>query len=95
MVWSHYVQETYSNHDHQNNNNSDDDDLIALPRNRPMLYDDWITWYSNDLMNMWMGMKAYREDSGTSTYIMDQCEYDDFCRFCYEFSCQFPSAFPS
>ena len=94
MVWSHYVQETNNNQIPSVEGYSSDEERLP-PRNRPMIYDDWITWYSNDLLNMWMGMRAYREDSGTSTYIMDQCEYDDFCRFCYEFSCQFPSAFPS
>ena len=95
MVWSHYLQETNNNQVDSTEGYSSSDEERLPSRNRPMSYDEWITWYSNDLMNMWMGMRAYREDSGTSTYIMDQCEYDDFCRFCYEFSCQFPSAFPS
>ena len=94
MVWSHYLQETNNSQVDPNEGYSSDEEHLPS-RNKPMPYDDWITWFSNDLMNMWMGMRAYREDTGTSTYIMDQCEYDDFCRFCYEFSCQFPSTFPS
>ena len=94
MVWSHYIQETNNNQVDTNEEYHSDEDRVP-PRNKPMPYDDWVTWFSNDLLNMWMGTKAYREDSGTSTYIMDNCEYEDFCIFCYEFSCKFPSQFPS
>lgn len=95
MVWSHYLQETNNNQVENSNGNSSDEDERRPSRHRPMLYEDWVTWYSNDLLNMWMGMRGYREDSGTHNYIMDQCEYHDFCEFCYEFSCRFPSAYPS
>ena len=93
MVWSHYLQETNNNQDNVSEENSDDE--LSPLHNKPMLYDDWVTWFSNDLLNMWMGMRAYREDSGTTSYIIDKCEYEDFCMFCYEFSCRFPSKFPA
>ena len=96
MVWSHYLQETTNNQDDNNNieNTSDDDELI-IPRNRPIDFDLWLSWYSNDLLNMWMTLRAYREDSSTTNYILDECEYHDFCEFCYEFSSRFASRYPS
>ena len=96
MVWSHYVQETTNNQDPSNTteNTSDDDELI-ISRNRPLDFDTWTTWYSNDLMNMWMSLRAYREDSYTGNYILDQGDYSSFCEFCYEFSSKFASSYPS
>lgn len=93
MVWSHYLQETTNTQNENSEEYSSDEERVS--RNRQMHYDDWVTWFSNDLMNMWMGMKAYKEDSGTTSYIMNQCDYDDFCRFCYESSSKFPSTLPS
>ncbi len=92
MVWNQYVQDANSV---PNDDNISDEDERIVPRNKPMRYDDWSTWYSRDLLNMWMGMKAYSQDSGVNNYIMNECSFTDFCEFCYEFSSKFPSRFPS
>jgi hypothetical protein len=92
MVWNQYVQD--ANNVPNDDNISDEDERI-VPRNRAMRYDDWSIWYSRDLLNMWMGMKAYSQDAGVSNYIMNDCSFTDFCEFCYEFSSKFPSRFPS
>lgn len=93
MVWSHYLQEI--NTTNTNDDYASDEEEHLPSRHKAMPYDDWVTWYSNDLLNMWMGMRAYKEDSGNTTFILDHAEYDDFCHFCYEFSCKLPSMFPS
>ena len=97
MVWSHYLQETTNNQEDNNNNpeNTSDDDERSVPRNRPLDFDMWMTWYSTDILNMWMSLKAYREDTSITNYILDDCEYHEFCEFCYEFSSKFASMYPS
>lgn len=95
MVWSHYLQETTNNQADNNVENTSDDDELAIPRNRPLDFDMWVTWFHNDLLNMWMSLRAYREDSSTTHFILDECEFHDFCEFCYEFSSRFASRYPS
>ena len=92
MVWSHYLQEINT---HEEDGNISEEDERMPPRNKPMEFDEWQTWYSNDLLNMWMSLRAYKEDSGNESYILDQADFNDFCEFCYNFSCQLPSKYPS
>lgn len=87
MVWSQYVEEARTTETHLSDSDEDD----TLPRNRPLEYDDWITWYSDDLMNLWMSMKTYREDTGNEFYLLDKMQWPDFCEFCYKFSCKLSS----
>lgn len=89
MVWSQYVDETRLASD--NEDDSEEDELI-IPRNKPMDVDTWISWYYNDLMNMWMSMRNYREDTSCSQFVLDKCDFEDFCQFCYDFSCRFPNS---
>ena len=95
MVWSHYLQETTGSQAETSTEAYNSDDEKSISRTKPLDYQMWLTWFSRDLMNLWMGIKAYKEDSGNETYILDQCEYDDFCSFCYELSCKLPSKYPS
>ena len=87
MVWSQYVEEARVTETHISDSDEDD----TLPRNRPLEYDDWITWYSDDLMNLWMSMKTYREDTGNEFNLLDKMQWTDFCEFCYKFSCKLSS----
>jgi hypothetical protein len=90
MVWSQYADYARVV--------SDPDELSEeeeLPRNRIIEFDEWITWYSNDILNMWLGLKAYRETCGNGNYILDKVDYGDFCEFCYRFSCGLSSRLPS
>jgi len=84
MVWSEYVQEA---HAHDNDCEMSDGDNHE-DGDRWMNCDDWTTWHSQDLMNMWMSIRAYREDSGTYYSILKVATYTDFCEFCYRFSHQ-------
>ena len=93
MVWSGYMDETnytaaeYNSDDEQQPH---DDDLI-VPRNRPMEYHDWVTWHHEHLMNMWMSIKQYTQDSATGFRLFDQMNWNDFCEFSYQFSCKLPA----
>jgi len=80
MVWSEYVEQTTGKNDY-----SDDDDDDSIPPKR-LTVDDWTTWYSEDLLNMWFSLVQYREDSGRKHAIMKNATYTDFCEFCYHFS---------
>jgi len=88
MVWSQYIADA-----HTEDMDLDDESMeeTPLPRNLPLDYQDWITWYSDDLMNMWLSLKNYREDSGNQHNLLDTMEWTDFCEFCYRFSCKLPS----
>ena len=92
MVWSQYVAET-----HLDEVNNDDEDICELnvPYNIPLEYDDWVTWFSDDLHNMWWTMRQYLGSRGNTNRVLDRCDYDNFCRFCYNFSCQYRSDLPS
>ena len=83
MVWSEYRDEAHAA-DHEYSGFSDDDNLED--GDRYMTCDEWTVWHSQDLMNMWMSLRAYREDSGTTNSILKIATYTDFCEFCYRFS---------
>jgi hypothetical protein len=94
MVWSHYAEEAYAAEQESLDEPYEMEDEDRGPP-EPLEFDDWCTWFSNDLLNMWMSLRAYREDSGTTSYILNSAEYNDFCYFCYQFSRGWPSRFPS
>jgi hypothetical protein len=80
MVWSEYVEHTNGENDYSDDEN---DDFVPPKR---LTIDDWTTWYSEDLLNMWFSLVQYREDSGRKHDIMKNATYTDFCEFCYHFS---------
>jgi hypothetical protein len=72
---------------HLQDNPYDEDESDAIDiYNEPLEYVDWTEWYSNDLMNMWMGMKGYLRDSYLEKPMMGDMNLDDFCSFMYTFS---------
>ena len=76
MVWSEYVRETQW----EDSALSDGDEGPEVPV--PMSCDDWTTWYSEHLMNMWMSLRAFHEDR----YLKVPMGYTDFCEFAWKFS---------
>jgi hypothetical protein len=92
MVWSEYVE--YTNDYHHGEMDYDSEQEEVLPPS-PMDLEDWITWYSRDLMNMWFSLKQYREDSGISNYVMNFSTYSDFCEYCYKMSDGTRNSYPS
>lgn len=91
-MWSHYADEARvaENYTEYDDDNSDDERLI--PRNRPLDFHEWSTWYSEDLMNLWTSINTYKSDTGLNTLFLDQLDWNDFCEFCYAFSCKLPSS---
>lgn len=57
----------------------DDGELILDP-------ESWHDWHSEDLLNMWMGMKAYLEDRYMDQTIMNKATFHNFCEFVRFFS---------
>ena len=86
MVWSEYANEAHVNNPTDPNDYSDDDN--PDDGDRWMTCDEWTTWHSHDLLNMWMSLRDYREISGTTNSILKLATYTDFCEFCYRFSNQ-------
>ena len=92
MVWSEYASATRGE---EADNSDDERELVNFPKNKPLDYDDWTFWFSDDLRNLWWNIRDYTNGRGTSHRILDQADFDDFCQFCYNFSCKRPSALPS
>jgi hypothetical protein len=89
MVWSHYKNEAIQGGSHHNNNDQDYDEN-PLP-NQPMEYEEWKTWHSTDLFNMWQGIVGYLKDTYIERDIFNEGDFDDFCTGIYNFSSKFPS----
>jgi hypothetical protein len=56
----------------------------------PLDIQNWMDYYSNDLLNMWMGLRTYRQDTYLSHALMSDATFNDFCEFVYRFSHRFP-----
>lgn len=56
----------------------------------PLDIQNWMDYYSNDLLNMWMGLRTYRQDTYLSSTLMSDATFNDFCEFVYNFSHGFP-----
>ena len=83
MVWQEYVAHTTT---HSDNEYSDDEGDNEPQPTGILTVDEWTTWYSEDLMNMWMSLTDYRQDSGRFYAIMRNASYTNFCEFCYQTS---------
>ena len=94
MVWSQYVEDANAPAEECVGDYFDGDQEIEFPPCK-MDIDDWTTWFSNDLMKMWMSLRQYREDASISNYIMPYATYSDFCDFCYQMSHGYLNSHPS
>lgn len=95
MVWSHYLDETYAEDEFVYDEECEVEDEEREPPQRQMTLDDWSTWYSRDLLNMWMSLRSYTVDAGVSSYLLTDASFPDFCEFVYNFSHGYPSPHPS
>jgi hypothetical protein len=91
MVWEEYRQDAELHSDEYHS----DSDTDSPPCDHPIAYHEWCEWYSNDLYNMWSGLKTYKQDCGLDYYIAGDLQYDDFCVFMYKFSNKLKSKHPS
>jgi hypothetical protein len=46
----------------------------------PLDPESWQDWYSEDLLNMWMSIRQYKEDH----YICDKATFNSFCEWAYK-----------
>ena len=83
MVWSQY-KDCANNQEHEPD--YDDDKMISPDQ---LEYEDWKTWYSTDLFNMWQGVVGYIKDSCLEKDLFNEGDYDDFCTNIYNFSSKF------
>ena len=81
MVWSEYVEHTTGDNEYEYS-----DDEYQEPPSRRLTVDEWTTWYSEDLLNMWFSLVQSRQDSGRFHDILKDGSYTAFCEFCYRFS---------
>jgi len=88
MVWSQYIEDVHTS---KNDYSSDEENELDPPCNRPLEFQDWITWYSDDLMNLWLSIKTYREDTGNVDNLLNNMDWNDFCEFCYAKSSKLPN----
>lgn len=86
MVWSHYKNETTLTTASHHNEDDDYDYDEKLPDNLELEYDDWVTWHSNDLYNMWHSLQCYLQDACIHHDVMNFSDFDDFCQFVYSHS---------
>ncbi len=98
MVWSHYVDEANEASEEFVKNGDDffddpDEDEYAPPV--IMNIEDWETWYSRDLMNMWFSLRSYTDDAGVSNFLMPFATYSKFVEFCYGNSDGMRNSYPS
>lgn len=65
---------------------SDEEREYAINTQRPLHVEDWSVYYSDELLNMWLNMRQYLQNTGLSTRILRNAELSDFIEFCYMFS---------
>jgi hypothetical protein len=100
MVWQQYVDDANEPENEFYNGGGDDCDFFdgdqeeELPPTR-MHIEDWITWYSGDLMNMWMSLRQYLSDASISSFILPSATFHEFCEFCYRYSDGTRNSYPS
>jgi hypothetical protein len=97
MVWSHYVEEADGATEEFV---KDGDDFFEDPYDEyapPVIMnvEDWETWYSRDLMNMWFSLREYTDQTGVSNFIMPFASYHKFVEFCYNNSDGMRNSYPS
>lgn len=78
MVWSQYLDEVVHDNDAYS-----DDDKNENETETPLDVDDWQSYYSSELLNMWMALKEYTEETGISTYVLRKAKWGDFNEFCF------------
>jgi len=89
MVWSQYrdAANLIDDAEAQEQPNQIIDSLANLKNTGiEVRFDDWITWYADDLHNVWSSITTYRHDALIASQFMNNLNYDDFCEMCYRTS---------
>ena len=80
MVWSEYVNETVWEDE---NLNDDDYHDSESPLSTRINCEDWTTWHSENLLNMWFTLRSHRD---YAPYLWQLATYTNFSEFCYVYS---------
>ena len=83
MVWNQYVYEATEGFDVVEETHDDD---YTFDTNAPLHVEDWSEWYSDDLLNMWMLLRRYLDDTGLGTRILNNGSMNAFVHFLYAHS---------
>ena len=81
MTWNEYANEP-------------DEDTAAAPTRKlgyighgiELMYCDWVSWYADDLQNMWSSLVEYKSDALVDKHVLNLSNFDIFCEFCYNHS---------
>lgn len=74
MGFNEYTEDSIMyGEDAYDDDNQDDGTL------EPLDPESWQDWYSEDLLNMWMSIRQYKEER----YICDRATFNSFCRWAY------------
>ena len=84
MVNDHVKDLRYNMDSHHQGNDSDDEILYGI--NEDMSIEDWETFYSEDLYNMWSNLREYMAETGSGLYLLQRADYTEFVQFCYDTS---------
>jgi hypothetical protein len=57
-----------------------EDDLQDDGLMEPLDPESWQDWHSEDLLNMWMSIRQYKEER----YICDRATFNSFCEWSYK-----------
>jgi hypothetical protein len=60
----------------------DDDHTLDDGLMEPLDPESWQDWHSEDLLNMWMSIRQYKEER----YICDRATFNSFCEWAYKYS---------
>ena len=87
MVNDYVKDDLYNSNNHHGGYNSDDDmyrgdDLMSC--------EEWQSYHSDDLYNIWSRIRDYIEENGVH-YIMQGADYTNFAEHCYEVNVDFHS----
>lgn len=83
------IQNDLNSHHHAVDDN--DDDEIYRP-DEVMNVEDWTSYYSDDIYNMWSHLREYISHTGCGAYMMQYADYTTFAEYCYSMSYGHPYA---
>ena len=83
------IQNDLNSHHHAADD--DDDDEIYRP-DEVLNVEDWTSYYSDDIYNMWSHLREYMSHTGCGAYMMQYADYTTFAEYCYSMSYAHPYA---
>jgi len=69
-----YSDDVFDFDDAYDSPEDESDDFILDP-------ESWHDWYSEHMLNMWMGVRAYLEDNHLQNRLLVNVSFHDFCEF--------------